>query len=131
MNFINILQQFHNHTNALLKPSKKEKENKVAFKVEVAGLRYNQQDAIYHHLHQGTALRLVREYNNPFDAKAVAIYYQNFKIGYIPRAYNITISRMLDRGFVLSTSILSIQKEKYLPADSILLTISDQNIALH
>ena len=126
MTLQHILQQFHNQTTTLFSSPESKGREGVNIELEIAGLKYNELDAIYHHLHSGTALRLVREYNNPYDEKAVAIYYQNFKLGYIPKVYNISVSRMLDRGFVLETAIKGIQKQKYLPAESILISITDQ-----
>lgn len=101
-------------------------QNDFSFRADIAGLKYHEQEKIYHHLHEGTELRLVREYNNPFDEKAVAVYYRNFKLGFLPKVYNVTVSRMLDRGFVLKSFVSAISKAKYLPAESISIEITDQ-----
>ena len=47
----------------------------------------------------GTQLDLVREDDNPFDPYAVAIYFGDFKLGFIPRGNNHDISKYLDMGF--------------------------------
>ena len=41
---------------------------------------------------------LVREADNAFDPYAVAIYYEDFKLGFIPRGSNHDISKYLDMG---------------------------------
>ena len=46
----------------------------------------------------GTKLELVREEDNAFDPYAVAIYYNDYKLGFIPRAHNHDISKYLDMG---------------------------------
>ena len=47
----------------------------------------------------GTELDLVREAYNSFDPYAVAIYFGDYKLGYIPRGKNQEISKYLDMGF--------------------------------
>lgn len=47
---------------------------------------------------QDRRLELVRETDNAFDPYAVAIYYDDFKLGFIPRGENHDISKYLDMG---------------------------------
>ena len=53
---------------------------------------------MFRHLKIGTKLELVREVDNQFDPYAVAIYYEDYKLGYIPRGSNHDISKYLDMG---------------------------------
>lgn len=46
----------------------------------------------------GTALALVREKDNQFDPYAVAIYYGDTKLGFIPRSTNHEISKFPELG---------------------------------
>ena len=46
----------------------------------------------------GTKLELERELNNPFDPQAVAIYYGDTKLGYIPASSNEEIGKFLELG---------------------------------
>ncbi len=46
----------------------------------------------------GSKLDLERETNNPHDPNAVAIYYGDTKLGYIPAAHNEDIAKFLDLG---------------------------------
>lgn len=47
----------------------------------------------------GTPLTLKREEANRFDPHAVAIYYEDYKLGFIPRGENEIISKFLDLGY--------------------------------
>ena len=47
----------------------------------------------------GTPLHLVREEDNKFDPYAVAIYYEGYKLGFVPRGDNQLICQFLDLGY--------------------------------
>ena len=64
----------------------------------IAGFGYWDGCEAFEHLKIGTRLDLVREADNPFDPYAVAIYYGEFKLGFIPRGSNHDISKYLDMG---------------------------------
>lgn len=64
----------------------------------IAGFGYWDGCEAFEHLKIGTKLRLVREADNPFDFYAVAIYYEEHKLGFIPRSSNHDISKYLDMG---------------------------------
>ena len=42
---------------------------------------------------------MVLESENPYDAHAVAVYFKKTKIGYIPRADNKELSKLLEAGY--------------------------------
>lgn len=46
----------------------------------------------------GTVVDLLAEPTNPYDAEAVAIFYQGKKLGYVPKDKNSLISRMIFYG---------------------------------
>ena len=46
----------------------------------------------------GKKLELVREAENKYDPKAVAIYYKDYKLGFVPRGENEDLSHFLDMG---------------------------------
>jgi hypothetical protein len=71
----------------------------------IAGFQFHSGDAIWSALGVGDELRLVRESSNAHDADAVAIYFNDDKLGYVPRAENSAISQMLDRGEDLQARI--------------------------
>ena len=45
-----------------------------------------------------TMLRMVRCPDNEHDRYAIAIYYKENRIGYVPRELNLVISRLMDAG---------------------------------
>ena len=49
-------------------------------------------------LKPGVKLQLERDIHNPFDPRAVDIYYGNTKLGYIPKNLNEDLSIFLDMG---------------------------------
>ncbi|MCH5174225.1 MAG: HIRAN domain-containing protein [Bacteroidales bacterium] len=79
------------------------KEKKPVKKVHldnfhIAGFGYWEGCEAFEHLKIGTQLELVREADNAFDPYAVAIYYGEYKLGFIPRGSNHDISKYLDMG---------------------------------
>ena len=81
----------------------KTKENKHVQKVHlanfhIAGFGYWEGCEAFKHLEIGTKLELVREEDNAFDPYAVAIYYGEYKLGFIPRGSNHDISKYLEMG---------------------------------
>ena len=81
----------------------------------VAGFEFHEGDAIWPSLAVGAKLALMREATNAHDPDAVAVYFQNNKLGYVPRAENSTIAQMLDRGESLEARItkLSIDEDPW------------------
>ena len=53
---------------------------------------------VINELKPGAKLKLERDTHNPFDPHAVAIYYEDTKLGYIPKTQNEDISIFLDMG---------------------------------
>ena len=64
----------------------------------IAGFSYWEGCEAFEYLKIGTKLDLIREADNQFDPYAVAIYYDEFKLGFIPRDSNHDISKYLDMG---------------------------------
>ena len=64
----------------------------------IAGFAYWEGCEAFEHLKIGSKLDLVRETDNAFDPYAVAIYYGEYKLGFIPRGHNHDISKYLDMG---------------------------------
>ena len=71
----------------------------------IAGFQFHEGDAIWPRLTVGAPLKLVREPNNSHDPDAVAVYFQDEMLGYVPRAENSAIAGMMDRGETLEASI--------------------------
>ncbi|MCQ2284043.1 MAG: HIRAN domain-containing protein [Bacteroidales bacterium] len=65
----------------------------------IAGFSYWDGAEAFSELKIGTTLKLVREPDNKFDPYAVAIYYEDYKLGFIPRDSNHEISKYLEMGY--------------------------------
>lgn len=64
----------------------------------LAGFAYYDGLDVIDELTLGQKVDMVREVNNPHDEKAVAIFYKDKKIGYIPANHNSFISTLLYYG---------------------------------
>ena len=72
----------------------------------LAGFQYHAGKALWPQMRAGDALALVREPDNPHDARAVRVEWRGHKIGYVPRRENADVARLLDRGQTLSARIV-------------------------
>ena len=89
----------------------------------IAGFQFHNGDAIWSSLAVGEELALIRESSNTHDPDAVAVYFNDQQLGYVPRGENGSIALMLDRGENLEARIskLLIKED---PWDRIRMTIS-------
>jgi len=60
---------------------------------------------------KGMPLRMKREPRNKYDPRAITLYFDHRKIGYIPRAENRLLSRMPDGGIGLQARISTFQPQ--------------------
>ncbi len=74
----------------------------------IAGFQHGQGARWLDEMQAGDALALVREPDNPHDRLAVKVNWRSNKLGYIPRAQNVAIARLLDRGVAVSARILAL-----------------------
>lgn len=72
----------------------------------IAGFTYYDGALVFRKLKIGQQLELRLEENNKYDARAVAIYFKNHKIGFIPRLENRIFYKMLRVGLGSSIRIL-------------------------
>jgi hypothetical protein len=63
----------------------------------LAGFQYHSGPNVWPLLRLGQPLRLVRELQNHYDERAVAVYWGDYKLGYVPRGENAAVAQMLDR----------------------------------
>lgn len=79
----------------------------------IAGFTYWQGAEVFNKLSIGVVLRLERDLENKHDPYAVAIYFEDFKLGYIPRTENKEISKFLEMGYtdIFETRINRVSKE--------------------
>ena len=62
----------------------------------VAGFRHYKGMEFLPEMEENDFIELRREYNNQHDEFAIALYWQQEKIGYVPAEHNNTIARLLD-----------------------------------
>lgn len=65
----------------------------------IAGFTFHEGCMVFGELNIGSRLRFEREADNRFDPYAVAIYYRNRKLGFVPRDQNTLIAQLLDLGY--------------------------------
>ncbi|WP_187477568.1 HIRAN domain-containing protein [Amniculibacterium sp. G2-70] len=61
----------------------------------IAGFTYYDGALVFQKLNIGTKLNLVLEPDNKYDARAIAIYYKDHKIGFVPRTENRILYKLL------------------------------------
>lgn len=64
----------------------------------LAGFQYHQGKVLWDEMKVGDELTLIREPDNPYDAKAVRVDWRGQKLGYVPRRENTDIARIMDNG---------------------------------
>ncbi|HEY0663256.1 MAG TPA: HIRAN domain-containing protein [Thiobacillaceae bacterium] len=71
----------------------------------LAGFQYHAGRALWPQMRVGDELTLVREPDNPYDARAVRVEWRGHKIGYVPRRENADVARLMDAGQRLAARI--------------------------
>ena len=77
----------------------------------IAGFQYYRGNSILRLLRVGKELSLVREPRNIHDSDAIAIYFKNEKLGFVPQLENRAIAQMLDRGETLKPVVSELLAE--------------------
>ena len=78
----------------------------------LAGFQHHAGPALFALMNVGDRLTLRREPDNPYDAKAVRVEWHGTQIGYAPRADNVDLARLMDRGTPVEARILHLQKSR-------------------
>ncbi len=71
----------------------------------VKGMQHYQYEQVKEQLTIGSELILKREDTNIHDAFAVEVYFENYKLGYLPAYENIVIANMLDAKVELTAKV--------------------------
>lgn len=79
----------------------------LALSCMVAGTSYQSLKEIEKEIIHNAIFDLTREPTNKFDKKAIAIYYNKNKIGYIPKEKNEVIANLMDAGKKFSAKLIS------------------------
>ena len=78
----------------------------------LAGFRHYEAPNLWGEVKPGDTLMLVREPDNPHDRNAVRVEWRSFKLGYVPRAENAAVSRLLDGGTRLAARVSKVQQTR-------------------
>ena len=63
-----------------------------------AGTSFRKLDKVQDDLREMVQLEMKRESKNKFDQFAIALWFQNTKVGYIPKEKNEVLARLMDAG---------------------------------
>ncbi|MCB1736339.1 MAG: HIRAN domain-containing protein [Gammaproteobacteria bacterium] len=77
----------------------------------IAGFQYYAGELVRDRLRIGDALELRRAPANPYDRRAVEVWWHGHQLGHLPRVENHTVAQMLDRGMPLHARIVSLQDD--------------------
>jgi hypothetical protein len=78
----------------------------------LAGFQFYAGAALFPLMNLGDPLTLRREPDNPYDPRAVRVEWRGTQIGYAPRADNVDLARLMDRGIAVEARILHLQKSR-------------------
>jgi hypothetical protein len=78
----------------------------------LAGFQYHAGKALFPLMQVGDHLQLIREPDNAYDPKAVRVEWRGVMIGYAPRADNVDLARLMDRGAQVEGRIVHLQKSR-------------------
>lgn len=78
----------------------------------LAGFQFHEGKRLWGDMRVGDRLDLIREPDNPYDARAVRVEWQGHKLGYVPRADNEAVARQLDRGARLEARIARLKQSR-------------------
>lgn len=78
----------------------------VLLETTIAGWQYHEGDSVWNKLQPEAPLTLHREPDNPYDGRAIAVYADSVKLGYIPKTDNTVIAGMIDQNVPLQANVL-------------------------
>jgi len=74
----------------------------------IAGSHHYDCHKVLAQLRLGDSLRLRRQSGNPHDARAIEVFWRDYKLGYLPRLDNAAAASLADRAHVLHAEIIGI-----------------------
>ena len=94
---------------------KRTEQRKHFLHCNIAGFTYWDGCIAFEELKMGTILELVREEHNSHDPNAVAIYYKDMKLGFIPKRHNELLSQFIEMGHdaVFEVRVCQIDEEAH------------------
>lgn len=79
--------------------------NRLLYKGYLSGYQYHQGKKLEHLFKPGIQVNLKLEPDNPFDDDAVAVYYSNARIGFIPSGWNDAVANLLKQGQAVKAEV--------------------------
>lgn len=77
----------------------------------IAGFAYHDGPKLTDRLQVGARLEVKEEFDNPFDCNAVALYLGSSHIGYVPRAENRHLARLIRQGARLESRVVAVNHD--------------------
>lgn len=77
----------------------------------LAGFQYHRAEGVWPFLRVGEALRLKREPYNQYDPNAIAVYFKNDMLGFIPSSDNELLAQKMDQGEPLEAFITQLRSD--------------------
>jgi len=90
---------------SMLNMTDESKNPRIVYEGFISGYQYHNGLKMEHLFGPGTIFSLKHEPENPFDDDAVALYYENAKIGFIPPDNNVDIARRMQKGEPLKARV--------------------------
>jgi len=74
----------------------------------IAGFAHYQGEQCQSRIQPGEPLELTRQQNNPHDPKAIEVYWNNHKIGYVPHCHNAALSQLMDKHETIKAQVTAV-----------------------
>ena len=105
-----IIKGAENNNKTLPSPTG-DMQQKILLETYIAGYQHHEGKRVEKLLKPGISLNMVREPQNQYDCNAIAMFFKNIKIGYIPAADNTVLANMLDSHLLLTARILAVNPD--------------------
>ncbi|MHC1705922.1 MAG: HIRAN domain-containing protein [Bacteroidales bacterium] len=80
----------------------------LVLEIHIAGTSYRENiDEVEPSINAGQMFRMIREPDNPYDDWAIAVYSEEYKLGFVPRDRNEVIARLMDAGKFFYCKLIS------------------------
>ncbi len=77
----------------------------------IAGTSFRNLDKVKDELKETAKLEMKRESNNEYDNLAIALWFQDTKVGYIPKEKNEVLARLMDAGKLFYSTLQAKEME--------------------
>ena len=81
---------------------------------------------VYSQLESGTELSLVREYDDPFDRHAVAVFHKSYRLGYLKAPFNRKVMKMLEEGKDMIAQVKLIETAYNFPIKGLVVSVFEK-----